>query len=108
MIGFVSRFIGLWLIAGALVALVVDAAKSIAASALTVTQLGPAWYGASPSSLIAVQAFVEGTIEAQVGDWLWDPVIMWLLMLPTWLVLGTVGFLLTYLGRHRHRRHAFA
>jgi hypothetical protein len=108
MIGFLSRFVGLWLIAGALVALVIDATKTIAASALTVTQLGPTWYGLSPSTLLSAQQFVERRIEAYVGDWLWDPLIVWVLMLPTWLVFATLGFLLTYLGRRRHRRRAYA
>ena len=42
---------------GALVALVVDGAKSIAASGLTVTPLGLTWYSISPSTLIAAQTF---------------------------------------------------
>src|SRR5262245_48619688 len=35
MIAFIARFIGLWMIAGALVALVIDGTKTIAASTLT-------------------------------------------------------------------------
>jgi len=104
MIRFLSRFVGLWLIAGALVALVVDAAKTIAVSTLTVTQLGPTWYALSPSTLLAAQQFVQRRIEAYVGAWLWDPLIMWVLMLPTWLVFAALGFLLAYLGRRRRRR----
>ena len=48
MIGFLARFIGLWMIAGALVALVIDGTKTIAASTLTVTPLGQSWYSISP------------------------------------------------------------
>ena len=101
MIGFLARFVGLWLIAGGLVALVVDAAKSIAGSTLAVTQLGLAWSDFSVSTLISVQQFVQQSIEARVGAWLWDPLITWILMLPTWAVFGGLGFLLTYLGRRR-------
>ncbi|MEX0853198.1 MAG: hypothetical protein WD036_07950 [Bauldia sp.] len=108
MIRLLSRFVGLWLIAGALVTLVVDATKTIAASALTVTQLGPAWYWLSPSTLMSVQEFVQRRIESTIGGWLWDPLIMWVLMLPTWAVLATFGFLLTYLGRPRRIRPAYA
>ena len=61
MIGFFSRFVGLWLIAGALVALVVDATKSIAASTLTVTPLGLAWASINPASLMSVQQFFQQT-----------------------------------------------
>ena len=49
MIGFIARFVGLWLIAGALVALVIDGTKTIAASHLTVTPLGLAWFALSPA-----------------------------------------------------------
>ena len=108
MIGFLSRVVGFWFIAGTLVALVIDATKTIAASALTVTQLGPAWYTLSPSTLILVQEFVQRRIEAYVGGWLWDPLIMWVLMLPTWAVFATLGFLLTYLGRRRRFTAAYA
>lgn len=109
MIGFLARFIGLWLIAGALVALVVDGTKTIAASQLTVTPLGLAWFSINPSSLMTVQAFVQQTIESYVGHWLWDPLIQWILMLPSWLVLGLLGAWLTYIGRKRGlRTTAFA
>lgn len=107
MIGFFSRFVGLWLIAGALVALVVDATKSIAHSALIVTPVGLAWDSINRPSQIAVQRFVQQQIEAYVGHWVWDPVIMWLLLLPTWAVLGAAGFLLAYLGRRRKRKAAY-
>ncbi len=108
MIGFIARFIGLWLIAGALVALVVDGTKTIAASTLTVTPLGTAWFSISPSSLMAAQGFIQQTVEAYVGHWLWDPLIQWILMLPTWLVLGLLGAWLLYAGRKRRMRAAFA
>ena len=61
MIAFIARFIGLWMIAGALVALVIDGTKTIAASTLTVTPLGQSWYSISPSTLMSAQNFVQGT-----------------------------------------------
>lgn len=108
MIGFVSRFVGLWFVAGALVALVIDATKSIAASALSVTPLGQSLYSLAPATLLSMQEFVQQRIEPAIGGWLWDPVIQWILLLPTWLVLGFLGFLLTYLGRRRRVRTAYA
>ena len=107
MIGFFSRFVGLWLIAGALVALVVDATKSIAASALTVTSLGDTWGSINLVSLMSVQQFVQRTVESYVGHWLWAPLIQWILLLPTWAILGAAGILLTYLGRRRTRKAAY-
>jgi hypothetical protein len=104
MIGFLVRFLGLWLVAGGLVTLVIDAAKSIAASELVITQLGPAWYAINPASLIAAQQF----IDARIGPWLWDPWITWTLVLPSWVVFGGLGFLLTYLGRRQYVDPEFA
>jgi hypothetical protein len=108
MFGFIARFVGLWLIAGALVALVVDGTKTIAASAITVTAMGDAWYNISSTSLMAAQTFIQQTVETYIGHWLWDPLIQWILMLPSWLVLGVVGSWLVYIGRKRRLRTAYA
>jgi hypothetical protein len=108
MIGFLARFVGLWLVAGALVALVVDGTKTIAASALTLTPLGTAWFSISPSSLMASQEFVQRKVEAYTGHWLWDPLIQWILMLPAWMVFGALGIWLIYAGRRRRLRPAYA
>lgn len=108
MIRFLSRFIGLWLIAGALVALVVDATKSIAATSLTVTSLGAGWKSVAPASLTTLETFVHESIEATIGGWVWSPVIESLLTLPTWAVLGALGFFLTWAGQKRQRSPVFA
>jgi len=108
MFGFLSRFVGLWLIAGALVAVVIDATKSIAASALIVTPLGVAWSNLSVATLMSVQEFVQRNIEPTLGRWLWDPVIQTILLLPTWVILGALGFLFTWLGRRRRLKTAYA
>jgi hypothetical protein len=108
-IGWVSRFVGLWFVAGGLVALVIDATKTIAASALTVTPFGGSISAAlGPAALMSVQEFVQQRIETYVGNWLWDPVIQWFLLLPTWAMLGAAGFLLTYLGRRRRLSLTYA
>jgi hypothetical protein len=108
MIAFLARFVGLWLIAGALVALVVDATKTIAGSALTVTPLRQTWTTLGPASLEAFRTFIEQKVEIHVGHWLWDPAIQWILALPTWAVLGVVGGWLAYMGRKRRTTPVFA
>jgi hypothetical protein len=100
--------VGLWLVAGALVALVIDATKTIAASKFTVTALGEVWAGIGMGSLMAAQEFVQQTLEPAVGRWLWDPLIQSILLLPAWVVLGAVGFLFTWLGRRRRIKVAYA
>ncbi len=107
MISFLLRFTGLWLTAGALVALVIDATKTIAASTFTVTPLGSAWANLSRPSLMATQEFIQRKIETYVGHWVWDPLIQGILMLPTWAVLGALGFLLTYLGSRPRLKAAY-
>ena len=107
MIAFLARLLGLWLIAGALVALVVDGTKTIAASTLTMTPLGLSWYSISPGSLMRAQEFVQRQVEAYTGHWLWDPLIQWLLTAPTWAVIGALGLWLVYVGRRRRRLSAF-
>ena len=107
MIALVSRIAGLWLTAGAVVALVVDASRSIASSDLTITPLGATWYALGKESLINTQSFVQQQIETYIGQWLWDPLIQWGLLLPTWAVLGAAGLILIYLGRRRRYRAAY-
>jgi len=107
MIAFLSRFFGIWLIAGALVAVVVDGAKTIAAASLTMTQLGFTWFTLSPGTLMAAKGFIQQNLESYVGHWLWDPLIQWFLLLPTWAVLGAAGGTLAYLGRKRRFKAAY-
>ncbi|MCX5568137.1 hypothetical protein [Kaistia nematophila] len=95
------RLLGLFAIAGAVVGLVIDGTKSIAASTLTVTPLGQAWFAFDPASLNALQAAVATHVEVYVGPWVWSPVIQFLLTLPTWLVLGAIGTCLLLAGRRR-------
>jgi hypothetical protein len=108
MIAFLARFAGLWLIAGALVALVVDGTKTIAGSMLTVTPLRQTWTALGPASLEGFQAFIQEKVEIHVGHWVWDPVLQWILALPTWAVLGVVGGWLAYMGRKRRTAAVFA
>jgi hypothetical protein len=108
MLLFVPRFIGLWFVAGALVAITIDAAKSIAASALTLTPFGATLHALAPATLLAAQTFIQQSIEPHLGGWIWNPLIQSVLLLPTWLILGAAGFVLSYVGRRRTPQSAFA
>jgi len=98
------RLLGLFAIAGAVVGLVIDGTKSIAASTLTVTPLGQAWFAFHPASLTSLQTAVATHIETYVGPWVWSPVVQFLLTLPTWLILGALGAFLILAGRRRGYR----
>lgn len=97
------RLLGLWFVALALVALVIDATSTIAAGSWSTTSFGQYWFDFAPESLAAAQAFVQG----EVNPVLWDPVALKLLVQPAWLIVGPLGFLLLWigdLGRGRRRR----
>jgi hypothetical protein len=101
MIRFLFRFVAFWLLAAALVALIVDGAKSIAASELVTTPLGLAWSQLAPTSLIQTQF----AIEEHLGQpWLWDVLTEWVLSAPVWATVGLLGLILMLLGRRRRRK----
>lgn len=95
MIRFLFRFIGLWLLAGAFVALVIDGTRSVAASRIVLTTVGEAWSVVHRPSLELFRAHVEGSYPA----WAWDPVAITFLFAPLWAVLGVLGILFALLGR---------
>ena len=96
---FLARVLGYWMIAAAIVGIVIDGTKSIAANALVITPLGETWFTLSPGSLNALQA----GIQRHISPYLWDPVLQWVLMLPNWAVIGGLGFLIVWLTTAKTR-----
>ncbi len=95
MVRFLVRLAGLCALAGAVIALVVDGTKSVAASALILTPLGQAWFVASPDSL----ARLETAVTTHLGRFAWDGIAGAVLALPVWLVFGALGALLILAAR---------
>jgi hypothetical protein len=91
------RLLGLALLALAFAAAVIDGAASIAANQLSITPIGRPLYLIFPNKFPLVQAFVEH----QIHPLLWDPVLVDILMLPTWLALAVIGVGLFYVVRRR-------
>ncbi len=104
MIRFVFRFIGLWVLAAAFVALIYDGTKTIAGSQIYVTKLGDTWNALHADSLQALRP----AIERYAGQWLWDPVMLNILTAPTWAVLGVLGIVLLLIGRRKRRLIGYA
>ncbi len=102
MMRFLVRLVGLFALAGAVVALVVDGAKSLAASTLVLTPLGEAWLKASPRSLAALEA----GLAAHLGRGATDIVTGAVLALPVSLVSGALGALLLLAARPARYRVA--
>jgi hypothetical protein len=104
MIRFVFRFFGFWLLAAAFVAVVYDGARAIAGSQVTFTKLGDTWNAIHSTSLQSLQP----VIERNVGVWLWDPVMLNILVSPTWAVFGVLGILFILLGRRKRALIGYA
>ncbi|WP_048645386.1 hypothetical protein [Nitratireductor soli] len=83
----------------AVIMAVIDATRSIAASALVFTPLGESWYSVSPETLNLSQAVVQRYTLAV----LWDPVALFILTLPGWLVFTALSLLFYTIGRPRRR-----
>ncbi|ESR26350.1 hypothetical protein [Lutibaculum baratangense] len=98
MLRFLARLIGLFLLAGATIAVIVDGATSIGASRIAIVPFGALWIGVAPQSLEAIRLFLVNDLAA----WLWDPVFTGFLKLPAFAVLGLFGWLFLALGRRRH------
>jgi hypothetical protein len=93
MIRFLFRFIGLWLLAGAFAALVIDGTRSVAASQLTITPVRDAWGVINPASLAAAQK--------QLAAAPWDQAFAFLLGAPLWVLLAAIGLFFLVLGRRK-------
>lgn len=93
----ILRALGLLFLAAGFVSLVVDGVKTIASASLVITPLGQAWYELHPPSLNLTQAI----IERYTFPFLWDPVLLSVLLLPGWVVFTVLGALLYYIGRRR-------
>ena len=96
------RILGTWLIGLALIFLVVDGTKSLAANMLVFTSLGAAWTQLHPPSLEAVSGFFESRFFADLLHVAMEA----LLTYPAFAVLGVPGVVLALMGR-RPRRGRF-
>ncbi len=94
----ILRWIGVWTLAAAFMALIVDGVNWLAARSFETTLLGEFIYWLSPSGLNTTQA----VIERYTAPVIWDPVMISILNLPVWLAGGIVGSLLAFAGRSRH------
>ena len=98
----VLRIVGTWLIGLALILLVVDGTRSLAANAIVLSSLGDTWSAVHRPSLDAVSSFFESRFFADllgVG-------LAHLLTFPAFAVLGVPGVALALMGR-RPRRERF-
>lgn len=100
MIRFVFRLAALVALAVAVVLAVIDATRSIAASAWVLTPLAESWAAVAPDSLDLARA--RG--EAYLPGVLWDPAATAVLAAPGFVVFAGLALLLYAVGRRPERR----
>jgi hypothetical protein len=100
MIAFLIRTLGLLIFAASFVAMVADGVRSLAADAVVLTPLGQTWFALHPQSLGLAQAMVQ----RYVHPYLWDPILVTVLLWPTFAVGGVFGVVLMLIGRKRRTR----
>jgi len=94
---FLLRLAGTWMLGMALVLLIMDGTKSMAANALLITSMGDDWAMVHAASLSGFQQM----ISASPAKFIWGPLIQPVLSWPGWAVLGVPGIILAFLGRSR-------
>lgn len=95
MFRFLFRIVGFVLIATGFVALVIDGTRSIAGQRLIATSGAETWRAIHPDSLMAA----EKALAARNLVWLWDPVLLNALALPTAAIGLLLGALFMLIGR---------
>jgi len=98
----VFRLLGTWLIGLALVFLVVDGTRSLAANDVVLTSLGQAWVQLHGPSLEGLTSFLESRFFADLLAVMLES----LLTYPAFAVLALPGMMLALAGR-RPRRERF-
>lgn len=94
------RLTGTWLLALALILLIIDGTKSLAQNAVIWTPLGELWLQLHPPSLEGLRAF----IASRFFDVVLQPAVDLVLSFPAWAVFGVPGILLAVMGRSRRSR----
>ena len=100
MFQFLLRATGLVLLAIALVFAILDITRSISASQFVVTALANTIDAMAPGVL---SGWREGA--SSLHPLVWDPVVMTVLTLPTWLVVWFVAMVAMWLGQKTRGRY---
>jgi hypothetical protein len=96
MFRFLFRFFGLIFLAAAFILVIYDGTRSIAGNAFAFTNVRDLWATIHSASLAAAQPAVERSVP-----WLWETVLVPVLIAPSWLFLGVLGIVLILVGRKK-------
>ena len=96
----ILRLVGTWVVGVALILLIIDGTKSLAADRLVLTSLEDSWTWVHAASLVAVREFLATRF---FGPML-EVAVEALLAFPGWAVLGVPGLVIAWLGRSKRSR----
>jgi len=99
MLRLLIRFMGLALLAGGFVALVVDGTRSLAGGSFYVTTLGSVLQALGPAAFQALRS----AVLSRLPTFVWDPLLVFLLMTPVGVALCGLGAAFIVLS---HKHHA--
>lgn len=97
MFSFLFRTAGLFTLALALVLAVLDITRSITAASIVLTPLGKVWAKTSGATLLALKEMTEKTLHPV----LWDPVLTFILSVPSWAIFWFIAMVFFWLGQKR-------
>ncbi|MEM8795288.1 MAG: hypothetical protein AAGE61_06960 [Pseudomonadota bacterium] len=106
MIRFFFRFVGYTFLIVSFIALLLDGVAYLASGEIKFMSAGQTWTDLAPATINQAQF----AIQEHLGlIWLWDPVILWILLQPTFAVIGAFALFLIVIGlRPRRKRREFA
>jgi hypothetical protein len=96
----ILRILGTWLIGLAVIMLVIDGTRSLAASTFVASSLGDTWMAVNAASLVGLRGFIDSRFFGPVLE----PLLTALLSYPGFAVLGIPGVLLIIAGRPKAGR----
>jgi len=101
---FAIRLLGSFFLLIAAMSLIHDGGMTFSRQkGILVTPIGQYWFDISASSLDAAEKVVS-----RYSPWIWDNIILTILLYPGWVVFGLIGLALCYAGRKRERINIYA
>ena len=100
MLRLLVRTVGLLSLVGAFAAAVIDGARTIADSQLTLTPTGAVLARPFPAKFAELEPFVR----TKIHPFLWDPILLKILYAPAFLDLAVFGLFLVAVSRPRRDR----
>ena len=100
MLRFLFRLAAMVALSIAVIMAVLDATRSVAASALVMTPLNSSWLAVSPDTRGAFESFVRDKLNPMI----WDGGIAWVLAQPGFAVFAVLALIFYVVGYRRRRR----